>query len=206
MGMEQAKEITLVQRLVRMDEKAWETFCREFSAALLTFVRLRFGCGRELAEEIVQMSFVRCVKSIRSFDPARGRLFAWLKAVAKNEAHTLLPEFQTRPRGPSVGAPFSDVAREIMGKLDDASLPEEMLARQETQLLVQEAMMELPSRHREALVLKYVENRRVSEIAERLGHSEKAIESLLTRAREAFRTAFLRLLGTDETMESRHNP
>jgi RNA polymerase sigma-70 factor (ECF subfamily) len=195
--MDQAEEIALIQRLVRMDGKAWERFCREFSVPLLTFVQWQSGCGREMAEEVVQMSFVRCVKSIKSFDPARGRLFAWLKAVSRNEAHTLLSGSQVRP-GATCDPP-SDATREIMEKLDDAPLPEEILARQETQLLVQEAMMELPSRHREALVLKYLENRRVSEIAGRLGQSEKAIESLLTRARQAFRQAFLKLLHTEKS-------
>ncbi len=148
------------------------------------------------------MSFIRCVKSIKSFDPARGRLFAWLKAVSRNEAHTLLPELPARPGAASGSGPLCDVAREIIERLDDVALPEEILARQETQLLVQEAMMELSHRHREVLVLKYLENRRVSEIAGRLGQSEKAIESLLTRSRNAFRAAFLKLLDTDKATES----
>jgi RNA polymerase sigma factor (sigma-70 family) len=201
--MDQAEEIALVRRLVKMDEKAWEMFCREFSVPLLTSVRLQFGCRRELAEEIVQMSFIRCVKSIKSFDPARGRLFTWLKAISRNEAHTLLPAFAARS---STADDSAALAREIAEKLDEAALPEEILARQETQLLIQEAITELPSRNRQALVLKYVENRRVSEIAGLLGQSEKAIESLLTRSRQAFRTAFLKRLGTDETTESRYVP
>jgi RNA polymerase sigma factor (sigma-70 family) len=201
--MDQAEEIALVRKLVRMDEKAWEMFCREFSVPLLTSVRLQFGCSRELAEEIVQMSFVRCVKSIKSFDPARGRLLTWLKAISRNEAHTLLP---ARPSPVADPAAPSALAREIREKLDEMPLPEEILAQQETQLLVQEAITELSSRHREALVLKYIDNRRMSEIAGMLGQSEKAIESLLTRSRQAFRTAFLKLLGTDETTESRHIP
>jgi RNA polymerase sigma factor (sigma-70 family) len=204
--MDQAEEIALVRKLVKMDEKAWEMFCREFAVPLLTSVRLQFGCRRELAEEIVQMSFVRCVKSIRSFDPTRGRLLTWLKAVSRNEAHTLLPRCPAPAPGAAEPEALSARAREIVDKLDEAALPEEILARQETQLLVQEAITELPSRNREALVLKYVENRRVSEIAGMLGQSEKAIESLLTRSRQAFRTAFLKLQGTDETTESRHVP
>lgn len=200
--MNETEEIALVRRLVARDGKAWEMFCREFSMPLLTFVRLQFGCSRELGEEIVQMSFIRCVKSIKSFDPARGRLFAWLKAVSRNEAHTLLPEFPARPGAVSDSGPLCDVAREIIERLDDVALPEEILARQETQLLVQEAMMELPRRHQEVLALKYLEDRRVSEIAGRLGQSEKAIESLLTRSRNAFRAAFLKLLDTDKATES----
>jgi RNA polymerase sigma-70 factor (ECF subfamily) len=197
--MDQAEEMALVRRLVRMDGPAWERFCREFSLPLLTFVQLQLGCGREAAEEVVQMSFVRCVKSIRSFDPARGRLYAWLKAVSRNEAHTLLPRAQVQ-RETTLGT-SPETSCEILEKLDETPLPEEILARQETQWLVQEAMLELPRRHREVLVLKYMENRRVAEIAERLGQSEKAIESLLTRSRQAFREAFGKLLHAEKSKE-----
>lgn len=202
--MDRAEEIVLVRRLVRGDGKAWERFCREFAEPLSTFVQWQFGCGREAAEEVVQMSFVRCVKSIPSFDPARGRLFAWLKAIAKNEAYTLRPQTQGRPG--AAFDPLSDVSREILEKLDEAPLPEEVLAHQETQLLVQEAMLELSSRQREVLVFKYVESRRVAEIAELLGQSEKATESLLTRSREAFRQVFLKLLHADENQRNGTNP
>ena len=202
--MEQAEEITLVRRLVRMDGPAWERFCREFSVPLSTFVQVRFGCGREAAEEVVQRSFVRCVKSIRSFDPARGRLFPWLKAVARNEAVTLGPKSPVRPGG--TADPPAEVSRDILEKLDEAPLPEEILVRQETQGLVQETMLELPSRQREVLALKYLENRRVAEIAGLLGQTEKTVESLLTRSREAFRQAFLRLLHTEESDQEQVYP
>jgi RNA polymerase sigma-70 factor (ECF subfamily) len=180
-----------------MDGPAWEQFCREFSMPLLTFVQVQFGCGREAAEEAVQMSFVRCVKSIRSFDPARGRLLAWLKAVSRNEAHTLLSKSPAQPE--MMTDPPLDVSRAILEKWEEAPLPEETLARQETRQLVQEAMTELPSRHREVLALKYLESRRVAEIAGLLGQSEKAIESLLTRARETFRQAFSKLLHAQKS-------
>jgi len=197
--MDQTEETALVRRLIRGDGDAWEQFCREFSVPLLTFVRWQFGCSREAAEEVVQMAFVRCVKSIRSFDPARGRLFAWLKTVSRNEAHTLLPGSQV---GPGLTPdPLPAASRAALERLNEVPLPEEILARQETQRLVQEALLELPSRHRAALALKYLENRRVAEIAGLLGQSEKAIESLLTRSRQAFRQAFLRLLHPENREE-----
>jgi len=199
--MDQAEEKAFVRRLARMDERAWETLCSEHSTALRTFVQLQFGCARETAEDVVQMSFVRCVKSIKSFDPSRGRLFTWLKAVARNEAHTLLRGRQSPPQattdmGRSQGFPY-----EAIDHLDQALLPDEVLAQQEVRLLIHEVMAELHGRYRQVLVLKYIENRRVSEIAQLLGESDKAVESLLSRSRDAFRAAFLAKLegGTDES-------
>ena len=61
--------------------------------------------------------------------------------------------------------------------------------------------MELPSRSRKALMLKYLDNCRVAEIARRLGESEKAIESLLSRSRNAFRTIFLKKVNGERVSE-----
>lgn len=194
--MDQAEEKALVCGLIRMDERAWTVFCSEYSMPLLTYVRLQFACSREQAEEVVQMSFVRCVKSIRSFDASEGRLFPWLKAVARNEAHTLLSTYPARPQV------ASDVPCEAVESLDDAVLPDEILARKETQLMVHEALMALPSRNRKALILKYLENCRVAEIARALGQSEKAIESLLSRSRNAFKAVFLRKADSGRVGES----
>ena len=194
--MDQAEEKALVRGLVRMDEGAWEVFCSEYSLPLLAYVQLQFACSRELAEEIVQMSFVRCVKSIKSFDPSHGRLFTWLKAVARNEAHTMLSAYPARP------AAESEITCEAIEGLDDAVLPDEVLARKEAQLLVHEALMELPSRHRKVLTLKYLENCRVAEIARVLGQSEKAVESLLSRSRNAFRAMFLKKANGNKVSES----
>lgn len=194
--MDQAEEQALIRRLVGMDDGAWEAFCREFSLPLLAHVQSRFVCSRELAEEVVQRSFVRCVKSIRSFDPSQGRLFAWLKAVARNEAHTALSAYPARPEAES------EIASEAIERLDEAVLPDEVVAHEETQLLVHEVLMELPSRNREALTLKYMENRRVAEIAGVLGQSEKAVESLLTRSRNAFRAMFLKKVNGNRARES----
>lgn len=201
--MDQIEERTLVAGLIRMDAGAWETLCNTYSLPLRTFVQWRFGCSRDTAEDIVQMAFVRCVKSIGSFDPARGRLFAWLKAVSKNEARTMLSGACVGQAPPDEGR-LSDVADEIIEKLDDAILPDELVARQETQLLIHEVMLELSGRQREVLTLKYLEDCSVSEIAVRLGQSEKAIESLLSRSRNAFREVFSKRINTSKTREGEY--
>src|SRR5437667_60507 len=70
---------------------------------------------------------------------------------------------------------------------------EEMLQREETCELVNAAMSQLPPHYRQALEAKYVSGESVRVIAERWRMTEKATESLLTRARQAFRAAFVAL-------------
>ena len=180
--MDQTEEKTFIRKLKKMDKWAWEVFCREYSPPLLAFVQFRFGCNREKNEEIVQMTFIRCVKSIRNFKSSRGTLLNWLKTISKNEAHTLAQQDQKQL------ATIDGIFEEI----DAVALSEEVVAKEEIQLLIHETIAELYSRYRKVLILKYVENRKVAEIAAMLGQSEKAIESLLSRSRQAFKKVFLK--------------
>ncbi len=190
--MDQTEENTFVRKLKKMDERAWEVFCRKYSLPLLAFVQFRFGCNREKAEEIVQMTFIRCIKSIKNFKPSRGRLLNWLKAISKNEAHTLLQQDQKQLA----------TIEGIFDEIDTVALSEETVAKEEIQLLIHETIAELYNRYRKVLILKYVENRKVAEIAAMLGQSEKAIESLLSRSRQAFREVFLKKAKGTEIEES----
>ena len=65
---------------------------------------------------------------------------------------------------------------------------EQRIQREHIAVLVQRILDHLPVRYGRALEWKYLDEIPVREIAARLGLSEKAAESLLTRARAAFRT------------------
>jgi len=69
--------------------------------------------------------------------------------------------------------------------------------------LIHETIAELYSRYRKVLILKYVENRKVAEIAAMSGQSEKAIESLLSRSRQAFKKVFLQKARRAQIEEGR---
>ena len=180
-------ERILAEKLAGGDENAWEAFCRRYSGPLLSAVRLRFGCAEELAEEVVHVTFIRCVRSIKTFDPARGRLFDWLRAIARNEANRLLPK-----RLPPGQVPLEPDDGRWIERMDQAELPDAQLCRKEVRSAILDTVMALSSHHRQVLVMKYLEGRRVADMAAILGQSEKAVESLLTRSRVAFKEEILR--------------
>jgi RNA polymerase sigma-70 factor (ECF subfamily) len=189
--MDRSEENALAGKLVVGDEGAWCTFCEEYSADLLAFVQYVFGCSRVWSEEIVQMAFVRCVRSISTYDPARGRLFPWLKAVARNEARSLLRDRQSGRAELLFSTIPQHVFESLAGAIDQTPLPDELLESTETQMLIRECLTELNTRYRQALVRKYVDGWKVAAIAADFNVSEKAAESLLSRAREAFKSIVL---------------
>jgi RNA polymerase sigma-70 factor (ECF subfamily) len=194
--MNKEDERLLAEQLAALDQGAWARFVGEYGRPLLGFVACRFGCGGEVAEEIVQMTFVRCVKSIKTFDASKGALLPWLRAVAANEGHTIA----AARRGGQVAMSSlpEEVATRLIEALDTAPLPEDILERGDVRQAVRETLAALDARYSSALIMKYVDGMSVAEIASVDGGSEKAVESLLARSRAAFKQAFAGRLSAGE--------
>ncbi|MBN1346916.1 MAG: sigma-70 family RNA polymerase sigma factor [Phycisphaerae bacterium] len=201
--MDVGDEKDLVRKLVERDCGAWEAFCGTYAPLLLGLVRRSFGCRPEQAEDIVQMTFIRCVRSIHSYDADRGRLFPWLRSVARNEARTYMGKDGACAGGLGAGTVPIEMADQVLRSIDTAALPEEALARQDVQDAVRETLGEISLRHCDVLLAKYVRGHTVAVIAERLGLGEKATESLLSRARSSFRERFARKLAPEESRRLR---
>jgi RNA polymerase sigma factor (sigma-70 family) len=73
--------------------------------------------------------------------------------------------------------------------------PERRVARAEVVGLVHAALDRLPPHYAQALEWKYLEGATMKEISARIDSTPKAVESLLTRARNAYRDALSALLA-----------
>ena len=80
---------------------------------------------------------------------------------------------------------------------ESANDPDVTLYRSELSRLVKVALDSVPSLYADVLEAKYVQDRSVNEISALLGKSPKATESILTRARAAFRDCFRTLLDNE---------
>jgi RNA polymerase sigma factor (sigma-70 family) len=76
--------------------------------------------------------------------------------------------------------------------MDKGPLPEELLRQNATRARVVAALTELPTDYREALIARYADSCPVAEVAQRLGRTYKATESLLSRAKAALREVLSR--------------
>ena len=72
------------------------------------------------------------------------------------------------------------------------ALPDELLEKEETAALVRRALAEIEESQREVLIAKYREDLPARQIARQIKITEKAVHSLLYRARRSLRTRSLR--------------
>ncbi len=157
------------------DVAAWRAWYDEHFARLAEYARWRCGGLSDLADDVVQQTWLVAVRRLRAFDPARGPFLGWLCGIAANAARSALRSrrrYHRRARPlDSAPEPAAEGERERAGR-------------------VAGALAALPERYEAVLRAKYLERRSVEEIAAAGGETPKAVESLLTRARQAFREAY----------------
>ena len=178
----------LAERVLAGDEEAFDDFFEGHFPALYRFALARLR-DPELARDTAQSAIC---KAIANLDGYRGEasLAAWLFTICRYE---ISAHYRRLGRiGSSVE--LTEDAPEVRAALDSMSAvaedPEEALRRKELGRVVHATLDRLPPRYGQALEWKYIDGLPVKEIARRLAIGPKAAESILTRARQAFRDGF----------------
>lgn len=189
-----SEDRTLVERILAGDPKAFEVFGELYFKALYRFALARLDGDRELTREIVQATVA---KALAKLDSYRGEasLLTWLCACCRNE---ILMHFRHRRAAP-VDLELAEEVDPAVGSFAQRPRdPEVALLKQEKAHLVHVALDALPAHYAQALEWKYLDRLPVEEIATRLDLRPKAAESLLTRARLAFRSSYESLWNADQ--------
>lgn len=180
----------LVQRMLGGDGDAFQRFFDMHFPGLYRFALTRLGHDADAAEEVAQSALAKVVRKLHTYR-GEASLFTWVCTFCRWEISAW--HAQRGRRG--VAVELIEESAEVRAALESLSAlgadgPRERLLRGEVGSLVRLTLDQLPARYGDALEWKYVEGLSVKEIAARLGVGPKAAESLLTRARQAFRDAF----------------
>lgn len=181
-------EHTLVRAMLAGDETAFEDFFDGQFPRLYRFALARLR-DPDAAQDIVQATLVTAVGNLATWR-GESALFTWLCALCR---HELSAYYRRLGRQPEVQAMDEDpdIRRRLEALADGrAERPDVSLERGELVELVQLTLDYLPGRYGDILEWKYLHGLAVKEIAERLRATPNAAESLLTRARQAFRAGF----------------
>jgi RNA polymerase sigma-70 factor (ECF subfamily) len=171
---DRALERGLWRAVLAGDEEAWRAWYEASFESLYAYALWRCAGLRDVADEIVQETWLIAVRHVRRFDPERASFISWLRGIAGNLARN---HFRKEKRRPTVA-------------LEAAELParRDMERREQAESIAQ-ALAELPAHYEAVLRAKYLDQESVADIAAVRGESVKVVESLLTRARQALREA-----------------
>ena len=190
-------DLAVARRILGGDEAAFRELFDRYFPRLYRFALARVGGDRDTAQDIVQETFCNAIERIDSYR-GEAALYTWFCQICNN----LIMDYFRHRTEENRRMVFIEDSPEIQAVLaaltdPDGERGEADLARRDVTRLVQATLDHLPERYGDVLEWKYVDELPVAEIASRLALSVKAAESLLGRARQAFRAALLALGGTD---------
>lgn len=139
----------LLQQMKTGDENAFTTLYRRRQGGIYRFA-LQMSGSKTIAEDITQEVFLALMRDSRGYDPSRGSLAGYLYGIARNhvmrhlEQDRLLDPIGDAPQASEAGTPHPLVSPEDL--LDE-------LARREKIESVRQAVLALPARYREVVVL-----------------------------------------------------
>jgi RNA polymerase sigma-70 factor (ECF subfamily) len=158
------------------DPAAWRALYDGAFDRVAGYVRWRAGGAADLADDVLQETWLTAARRLRAFDPEKARFAAWVGGIAANVLRNQLRAARRRRAEPLTADPTAAPPADPHDKAERVAA----------------ALAGLPDRYEQALRAKYLDGLPVDQIAAAWGETPKAIESLLTRARQAFREAYER--------------
>jgi RNA polymerase sigma-70 factor, ECF subfamily len=159
----------------RVTEDELKRIYNETILSLYGFASRRCGGQRELAEDVTQEVWLRAVHDWRQKGLPKSPL-GWLTTVARN----LIYNHLRRRENVSIDSVSPE---EVLAAVDANTVNDSA----EIAAVVSEALTRLPDAEARLLEGFHYDRRKVSQLAEAYGISERAIEGRLRRARERLR-------------------
>ena len=186
----------LIRRMLAGDERAFEAFFNAYFPRLYRFALPRLNGDVEATREIVQVTLGKAIRKLESFRGESG-LFTWICQICRNE---IVDYIRAERRMRHVV--LIDDQPELRAAVESIEAPDEFdlvkgFGREEAARLVRVVLDRLPASYGDALEWKYIEGESVETIGERLGIGTTAAQSLLARARRAFRESLESVFGAD---------
>ncbi len=191
----------LVEQYRAGRREAFAQIVQRYEGDLFRFL-VRFVRRPAVADDLFQETFLQVHVSIEQFDTTR-RFRPWLFTIAANKARDHLRRNKnaavnilTSPAGGAGGAAgggrstAGDGPAMIDLLQDDLPLPQQAAIDQETRLLVQQTVEQLPDHLKEIILLAYFERFAYKDIADMLGIPVGTVKSRLHAAVAAFAQAW----------------
>lgn len=192
------KELT--RRLLKQDEQAFREFFDNYFPRLYRFTLVRMGGNEQATADIVQAALIKAMRKLATWR-GEAALFTWLCTICRRELSDYCRAAKIRESHEVLAEDRPDMMAMIESlAATDQHGPEDSYRKGELARLIQVALDQLPVRYGDALEWKYVYGFSAKEIAKKLDLSIDATNSLLARAKRAFKEAYGELAGSTDLM------
>ena len=171
----------LMDRIAKGDHEAFEILVNRHQASILNLI-YRFIGDRTQAKDLAQEVFLQVWQAAKNYEP-KAKFTTWIYRIATNLCLNELKSAR-RKKWVSFFRSHEDNEYSMEQSLpDDSPSAEDLLLIRERSRQISDALQSLPANQRMALVLKRYDDMSYQEIAQILGCSVSAVESLLVRAK-----------------------
>lgn len=202
-----ASDAGLVASLAKGDASALEQLYDRYADLIYRAAFRRLG-DRQLAEEVLQDTYLALWNRAELYDPAAGSLLAWLSTIARNRAVDRLRALGRRPNALPLSAMVDDEADdrgmdralaqgEVVGGGMTETDPVVVADRAALRAEIQVALDGIPDAERQVLELAYYHDLTQTEIATRLGWPLGTVKTRTRRALLRLRSSLAASLGPD---------
>jgi RNA polymerase sigma-70 factor, ECF subfamily len=176
----------LVARMRAGEQRAFDEFFTASAPRLVAFVSRRSRLDPAGVEDIVQCALIKAVRNLASYR-GEAALMTWLTEICRHELADVHRKAARRPAHVSVEE--TNLVSQLIAPTHEE--PQSIAYAADRRHAVMRVLHGLPERYALALEAKYGDGLSVEAIALQLGLTTIAVQSLLGRAREAFRRAWL---------------
>ncbi len=190
----------IAKKLLSGDENAFRDLFDSYFPRLYRFALVRVDGNQDEAHEMVQQTFCKAFERLDSYR-GEASLYGWMCQICRNTITDMGRRRQREYRR----MPLLEEDGTIQGILETlagpaSEEPENYAWRMDVMRLIQATLDNLPAHYGDVLEWKYVDGMSVKEIAAQLSVGPKAAESMLTRARTAFREAIATITGSADVL------
>jgi RNA polymerase sigma-70 factor, ECF subfamily len=181
-------DVELVQRAAAGDRAAFAAIYERHRMVVYRFARLMSGSDAT-AEDVTQDVFVTLIHTMATYEPQRAGLSTYLYGIARNVTRNRLRRDRRFVALDtfSLDTPLDDRApldRVDGGASPAANDPHDAASRAQQRTLLRRAVLSLPSRYREVLILSDVQGLAYAESARILRVPVGTVRSRLSRGRQ----------------------
>jgi RNA polymerase sigma-70 factor (ECF subfamily) len=163
----------LVKAAQEGDTEAFGVLYDNYVDMVFRYVLFRVGGDRAFAEDVTSETFLRALRSIGSVSYQGRDVGAWFVTIARNIVYDHVKSSRYR---------LEVTTAELQDNREETSGPEQEVMTEATNAELLRCVSQLGDDQRDCIVLRFIEGKSVSEVAQIMDRNEGAVKALQHRA------------------------